>query len=167
MALTNWNDILNKPKGIDEVPEIALTVEQLSASVLSLGEDVGEIALDVSELSTSILTIGEKVDKLTLKDGLNYITGKYTFSGYVTASGNYFDGFIPFNLPDNVSNITISAGTVAVYTSGGSIIIPATTTISITDKTPFGFSIEIPFATAQTADRVATVAMTNISITIS
>lgn len=75
MALTNWNDILNKPKGIDEVPEIALTVEQLSASVLSISEDVGEIAgdvqeiaLEISQLSASILpysseeTIKEAID---------------------------------------------------------------------------------------------------------
>ena len=54
MALTNWNDILNKPKGIDEVPEIALTVEQLSASVLSISEDVGEIAGDVQEIALEI-----------------------------------------------------------------------------------------------------------------
>ena len=46
MALTSWNEILNKPKGVDEVPEIALTVEQLSASVT-------EIALEVSQLSAS------------------------------------------------------------------------------------------------------------------
>lgn len=67
MALTNWNDILNKPKGIDEVPEIALTVEQLSASVLSISEDVGEIALDVSQLSASVLTIGGEVEELKPK----------------------------------------------------------------------------------------------------
>ena len=67
MALTNWNDILNKPKGIDEVPEIALTVEQLSTSVLSISEDVGEIALDVSQLSASVLTIGGEVEELKPK----------------------------------------------------------------------------------------------------
>lgn len=54
MALTNWNDILNKPKGIDEVPEIALTVKQLSASVLSISEDVEEIAGDVQEIALDI-----------------------------------------------------------------------------------------------------------------
>ena len=64
MALTNWNDILNKPNGVDEVPEIALTVEQLSASVLSISEDVGEIALDVSQLSASVLSIGGDVNNL-------------------------------------------------------------------------------------------------------
>ena len=67
MALTNWNDILNKPNGIDEVPEIALTVEQLSASVLSISEDVGEIALDVSQLSVSVLSIGGDVEQLKEK----------------------------------------------------------------------------------------------------
>ena len=64
MALTNWGDILNKPKGIDEVPEIALTVEQLSASVLSISEDVGEIALDVSQLSASVLSITEDLNEI-------------------------------------------------------------------------------------------------------
>ena len=79
MALTNWNDILNKPKGIDEVPEIALTVEQLSASVLSLGEDVGEIALDVSQLSTSVLSIGEDVEELKPK-----VVASFTKDGTTT-----------------------------------------------------------------------------------
>ena len=65
MALTSWGDILNKPNGVDEVPEIALTVEQLSASVLSISEDVGEIALDVSQLSASVLSIGEDVTEIS------------------------------------------------------------------------------------------------------
>ena len=76
MALTNWNDILNKPNGIDEVPEIALTVEQLSTSVLSISEDVGEIAgdvqeiaLEVSQLSASVLPMGSS-DTTTIKDNL-------------------------------------------------------------------------------------------------
>ena len=67
MALTSWNDILNKPKAVADVEELALTVEQLSASVLSISEDVGELALDVSQLSASVLTIGEKVEELEPK----------------------------------------------------------------------------------------------------
>lgn len=46
MALTFWDDILHKPNGVDDVPEIALTVDQLSASVSS-------IALEISQLSAS------------------------------------------------------------------------------------------------------------------
>ena len=72
MALTNWNDILNKPNGIDEVPEIALTVEQLSASVLSLGEDVGEIAGDVLEITQDILKDVEFINITNSSDGITY-----------------------------------------------------------------------------------------------
>lgn len=66
MALTSWNDILNKPKGVDNIEELALTVEQLSSSVLSISEDVGELALDVSDLSASVLSIGGDVQELDL-----------------------------------------------------------------------------------------------------
>ena len=65
MALTSWNDILNKPKAVADVEELALTVEQLSASVLSISEDVGELALDVSQLSASVLSIAGEVDDLS------------------------------------------------------------------------------------------------------
>ena len=65
MGLTKWNDILNKPKGIDNIEEIALDVSQLSASVLSISQDVGEIALDVSQLSASVLSIAEMVEEET------------------------------------------------------------------------------------------------------
>ena len=94
MALTNWGDILNKPKGIDEVPEIALTVEQLSASVLSISEDVGEIAedvqeiaLEVSQLSASTLpygpdeTIKEKFDNVVIKQTI----AEETYNSYALA----------------------------------------------------------------------------------
>lgn len=93
MALTNWNDILNKPKGIDEVPEIALTVEQLSASVLSISEDVGEmaedvqeIAIEVSQLSASTLpysvdqSIKQKIDEV------DEIGGKAVYIGGVDST---------------------------------------------------------------------------------
>lgn len=96
MALTNWNDILNKPNGIDEVPEIALTVEQLSASVLSLGEDVGEIALDVSQLSASVLTIAEDVDKIDEK--LEKVITKKVINGNVYAMA-LNDGNISVSVP--------------------------------------------------------------------
>ena len=66
MALTSWNDILNKPKNIDDIDEIALEVSDLSASVLSISQDVGELALDVSDLSASVLSIGGDVQELEL-----------------------------------------------------------------------------------------------------
>lgn len=65
MALTNWNDILNKPKGIEAAEELELQVQQLSASVLSISEDVGEIALDISQLSASVLSIAGDVEEIT------------------------------------------------------------------------------------------------------
>ena len=104
MALTSWNDILNKPKGIAEVEELALTVEQLSASVLSISEDVGEIALDVSQLSASVLSIASDVDDIknsnvifTPEEGFtvydimakktqNVVIGHISISGSTTAS---------------------------------------------------------------------------------
>lgn len=96
MALTNWNDILNKPKGIDEVPEIALTVEQLSASVLSISEDVGEIALDVSQLSASVLAIAEDVNKTDGK--LEKVITKKVINGNVYAMA-LNDGNISVSVP--------------------------------------------------------------------
>lgn len=86
MALTNWNDILNKPKGIDEVPEIALTVEQLSASVLSISEDVGEIALDVSQLSASVLPMASN-DPTTIKENINNIKISYPTLTFTVKTG--------------------------------------------------------------------------------
>mgnify|MGYP006896836213 CR=1 FL=1 len=94
MALTNWNDILNKPNGIDEVPEIALTVEQLSASVLSISEDVGEIALDVSQLSASVLTIGEKLEQTYPNLPITNTLGPESEKATLHASGNL--GFVEF-----------------------------------------------------------------------
>lgn len=66
MALTSWNDILNKPKAVADVEELALTVEQLSASVLSINEDLGELELSVSDLSATVLSISEDVGELAL-----------------------------------------------------------------------------------------------------
>ena len=66
MALTSWNDILNKPKGVDNIEEIALEVSDLSASVLSINEDIGEIQLDISDLSASVLSISEDVGEIAL-----------------------------------------------------------------------------------------------------
>lgn len=57
MALTNWNDILNKPAGIEEAASLAEDVQEIS-------EDVGEIALDVSELSASVLSIAGEVEQI-------------------------------------------------------------------------------------------------------
>lgn len=81
MALTNWNDILNKPKGIDQVEEIALEVSALSSSVLTIAGDVQELELSVSDLSASVLTIGEEVQEITEEKVL-------TFADYVTAEEN-------------------------------------------------------------------------------
>ena len=65
MALTNWNDILNKPSGIKEAASLAEDVEELQG-------DVAEIALEISQLSASTLpyssedTIKEKIDDVAL-----------------------------------------------------------------------------------------------------
>ena len=106
MALTNWNDILNKPKGIDEVPEITLTVEQLSASVLSLGEDVGEIAgdvqeiaLEISQLSASNLpftatqTIKQKIEENSISSSTRVDLSSYNSSNQYTFPS---DGYLVY-----------------------------------------------------------------------
>ena len=56
MALTNWGDILNKPKGIDQIEEIALEVSDLSASVLTV--KAGVETLNDYETIQSILPSG-------------------------------------------------------------------------------------------------------------
>ena len=66
MGLTKWNDILNKPKGVDNIEEIMLEISDLSASVLSISEDVGEIELSISDLSASVLSISEDVGEIAL-----------------------------------------------------------------------------------------------------
>ena len=43
MALTNWNDILNKPNGINQIEEIALDVSHLSSSVLEIKTENGHV----------------------------------------------------------------------------------------------------------------------------
>lgn len=64
MGLTKWSDILNKPKAIEEVDELALKVSDLSASVLSIAGDVGELELSVSDLSASVLSISEDLGEV-------------------------------------------------------------------------------------------------------
>ena len=81
MALTNWNDILNKPAAIEQVEEIALEVSQLSSSVLTIAGDVQELELSVADLSASVLTIGEEVEEMTEEKVL-------TFSDYATPEEN-------------------------------------------------------------------------------
>lgn len=56
MALTFWNDILNKPEGLEELP---LKVSDLSASVLDLAEDIGEIAESVSGIAEELDTLDD------------------------------------------------------------------------------------------------------------
>ena len=91
MALTSWNDILNKPKAVADVEELALTVEQLSASVLSISEDVGELALDVSQLSASVLSIAGDVSEIDGK--LDKVITKKVVSGDMFAMA-LFNGAI-------------------------------------------------------------------------
>ena len=67
MALTNWNDILNKPKGIDQIEEIALEVSELSSSVLTIAGDVQELELSVADLSASVLEVKGDVTEIKTK----------------------------------------------------------------------------------------------------
>ena len=116
MALTNWNDILNKPKGIDEVPEIALTVEQLSASVLSISKDVGEIALDVSQLSVSVLSIAEDVEELKTKEDIviTLTTEEKLITGQLARNGHIVSGSLRFRIGALTANTWTSIGSVNV-----------------------------------------------------
>lgn len=86
MALTNWNDILNKPKGIEEAAELELQVQQLSASVLSISEDVGEIALDVSQLSASVLPMASD-NPTTIKENIDNIKISYPTLTFTVKTG--------------------------------------------------------------------------------
>lgn len=52
MALTSWNDILNKPAALDQVDEIALEVSQLSSSVLSINTDIENIENEEVTITT-------------------------------------------------------------------------------------------------------------------
>lgn len=67
MALTSARDILNKKilgtgGGVPSADEIPIDIEGLSATKLSVGLE--EIVLDINQLSSSVLTIGEKVEKV-------------------------------------------------------------------------------------------------------
>ena len=103
MALTNWNDILNKPKGIDEVPEIALTVEQLSASVLSISEDVGEIAEDVQEIALEVSNLSASTlpysDTQSTKQKIDQVNDKLTTITPTVSSIDITSATIMDNLP--------------------------------------------------------------------
>lgn len=102
MALTSWNDILNKPKAVADVEELALTVEQLSASVLSINEDLGEIALDVSQLSASVLSIAGDVEELSNK----IIFFDYEATIETTDTGVVKE-FSVTNLPENYKLVSV------------------------------------------------------------
>ena len=91
MALTNWNDILNKPAAIEQaanltedVRELELSVADLSASVL---EVKGEID-DVKELVNTTFTAGENVtigsrNAIYKNNRLAYISLVLTTTGIV------------------------------------------------------------------------------------
>ena len=108
MALTNWNDILNKPKGIDQIEEIALEVSELSSSVLTIAGDVQDLELSVADLSASVLTIGEKVDYLENE----FITFTFDITIASTAEGATNLHTIP-NVPANYTVISFTP----IYTS--------------------------------------------------
>ena len=118
MAFTSWNDILNKPKGVDDIEEIALAVEDLSASVLSISEDVGELALDVSQLSASVLSIAGEVEEID--NTVNNIEKEYYLTGnmYALALNN---GKIQIGIQRNGTN-DFNTGTASKLTNiSGSI----------------------------------------------
>ena len=121
MALTSWNDILNKPKAVADVEELALTVEQLSASVLSISEDVGELELSVSDLSASVLSISEDVGELALDVSQlsasvlsisTYVENLKTYSTTEEEVGEWTDGSIIYkktfilDMPDSTTTAT-------------------------------------------------------------
>lgn len=75
MALTNWNDILNKPKGIDQIEEIALEVSELSSSVLSISEDVNKLKtkLNIFGYLPCFVTSGKSIIlSFPLQGDINY-----------------------------------------------------------------------------------------------
>lgn len=88
MALTNWNDILNKPKGIDEVPEIAEDVGEIA-------EDVQEIALEVSNLSASTLPYSSTQ---STKDKIDEISNQT----------RWYKGYTPNNISSYAIDATIT-----------------------------------------------------------
>ena len=138
MALTNWNDILNKPKGIDEVPEIALSVEQLSASVLSISEDVGEIAgdvqeiaLEVSQLSASVLPISSEDNTSTKEVIDNNKKWKLLEKKNLESATN-----LNVNLPQDFEELYIDAEAIGVQ-----LLVPKITLSSVGRYFQSGFDL--------------------------
>ena len=155
MALTSWNDILNKPKGVDNVEELALTVEQLSASVLSISEDVGELALDVSQLSASVISITEDISEysdkkfVTAGENITVDKGGYINIGksvivtlkLITSSAIAANSILVSGLPSALYSVYINCGNgynsnaYGCRVEDGKIIanetIPTTTTLNI------------------------------------
>ena len=105
MALTFWNDLLNKPEGLEELP---LKVSDLSASVLDLAEDVGEIARDVGELA-------EDVGELT--GIVNNKIGAWSFVGTITNLQSQ-------DVPNNAKEILLCVYNSSGGTQFGCMVIP-------------------------------------------
>lgn len=124
MALTSWNDILNKPKGVDSVEELTLTVEQLSASVLSISEDLGEVAEDVQEivltieqLSASNLPYSDtQSTKEAIDEPIVKLNNYSCSSKNIEASGTLWLSFSDFNI-SAISGYTL-VGVVGWHVTG-------------------------------------------------
>lgn len=103
MALTFWNDLINKPDDLEELP---LKVSDLSASVLAISEDVGEIAGDLADIAEEIENINKKFvysedeQVIGTYNGENVYQKTYdvTFSSASVVSGGLKIGDLPVGL---------------------------------------------------------------------
>ena len=114
MALTNWNDILNKPSGIEEAASLAEDVEELQG-------DVAEIALEISQLSASTLPYSLTKSTKQAIDGLKLyekeITGTTSESGAILIMTNDDTG-INYN-KYSVVNIECTEVNIFAFMRGG------------------------------------------------
>ena len=171
MAFTSWNDILNKPKGIADVEELALTVEQLSASVLSISEDVGELELSVSDLSASVLSISEDVGELALDVSqlsasvLSIASDVDSLKEHSTseeAIGEWIDGSTLYRKVINLTTVESGNNTVPHGISNLSAIISIVGTFSA-----FGNTYSLPNFSAESINAVTySVNSENVVITV-
>ena len=88
-------------------------------------------------------------------------------SSYITGSGNYVNFFIPVQIPDGltVSGVTLGSDSACKY-NGNTISIVARP-VTILGQNKLGVWCECSFSATQTANSVATCAISNFTITCS
>ena len=124
-----------------------------AAPVQSVNGQTGNVVITVSDDITQAGT---------------YNLGDIIAPGYVTASGNYFNFWLPVKITSglNVSSASVSGG--AFYTPTGAITSGnfGSPLLSSYTKTLYGSRFEFRFASTQTQNRCGSLAITDLIITV-